>query len=254
MSEVEALTAPTLEGARHGFFLRGGGVSAGLYESLNCGPGSADRPEAVAENRARAAAALGVAAERLLTCRQTHSARAIRVSAPWSGEPPLADALVTTEPGLAVAALAADCAPALFVDREAGVVAAAHSGWAGALGGVLEATLDAMAAAGARRSRVQVVVGPCISQRAYEVGPEFVDRFIADDPDNARFFAAGAGDRAQFDLPSYALSRLRAAGVADASWLGLCTHGAPDKCFSFRRSRQAGEPDYGRMISAIRLS
>lgn len=248
----ERLTAAVLAGAPHGFFTRRGGVSAGLYAGLNCGPGSADAPEAVAENRARVAASLGVAPDSLLTAHQVHGADALRVNAPFA-ERPRVDALLTTAPGLAVAALAADCAPILFADVESGVVAAAHAGWRGAFGGVIAATVDAMTAAGARRERIAAAVGPCISQAAYEVGPEFVETFLDDDPDNARFFAGGRGDRAQFDLPGFCLHRLRAAGLERVEWIGRCTLAEPDRFFSHRRMTHRGEVDYGRQISAIRL-
>ena len=243
---------PALAPARHGFFGRRGGVSGGIYASLNCGPGSADDPGAVATNRARVAAALGVAPAALLTLRQAHSARAVVVDGPWTGDRPQADALVSGDPGLALGALAADCAPVLFIDPAAGIVAAAHAGWRGALDGVLAATVDAMTGLGARRERIAAVVGPCISQRAYEVGPEFVERFVDEDPAFARFFAGGVGDRAQFDLPGFCLDRLRAEGVAQVAWIGACTHDDPDRWFSYRRATRAGEPDYGRQIAAIR--
>ncbi|MEM8624493.1 MAG: peptidoglycan editing factor PgeF [Pseudomonadota bacterium] len=254
-TQPEPITHPDLRDLPHGFFTRKGGVSTGLYESLNAGPGSADTPKAVAENRERVARALG--ADALVSLAQVHSARAVHVTAPFVGSRPEADAMVTTTPGLALGALSADCAPVLFADRTAGVVAAAHAGWRGAIGGVLEATVEGMQALGATPSRITAVIGPTISQRAYEVGPEFVERFLDDDPENARFFAGGRshpeGDRAQFDLPSYALARLRSAGIGAASWTGHCTHSDPSCFFSHRRGRQAGEGDYGRLVAAIAL-
>jgi YfiH family protein len=228
-------------------------VSRGLYDSLNCGPGSQDDPAAVAENRARVAARLGVAPEGLLSLHQIHSPTVVVATGPWPAERPRADAAVTATPGVAVGALAADCAPVLFADVEGGVVGAAHAGWRGALDGVLEATVAAMEGLGARPDRIAAVVGPCISQPAYEVGPEFVERFLDDDPEHARFFAGGRGDRAQFDLPGFCLARLRAAGVGRAEWIGRCTFADPDRFFSYRRTNHAGEPDYGRQIAAIRL-
>jgi YfiH family protein len=244
--------AAILDPAPHGFFGRRGGMSEGLYASLNCGPGSNDDPDAVTRNRARVAAAMGVRPEALLTVSQIHSARVVVADGPFTGARPQADALVTATPSLAVAALAADCAPVLLSDPAARVVAAAHAGWRGALDGVLEATIDAMTGLGARRERIAGVVGPCISQAAYEVGPEFVERFIDADPAHGRFFAGGRGDRAQFALPGFCLARLRAKGVARADWIGRCTHGDPERFFSYRRATQAGEPDYGRQMAAIR--
>ncbi|MSU89689.1 peptidoglycan editing factor PgeF [Rhodobacteraceae bacterium 2CG4] len=244
------LTSPLLRGITHGFFTRDGGVSAGIHQGLNCGPGSTDDPNAVEINRRRAAAALG--AEALLTLHQVHSDVAL-VADPDLAAPPQADALVTDRPGLAIGALSADCAPVLFADRQAGVVGAAHAGWKGALGGIVEATLARMEDLGADRGRVAAVVGPCISQRAYEVGPEFFETFTDEDPDHHRFFVPGAGDRLLFDLPGFVLHRLRAAGVAEAEWIGRCTYSDPGRFFSYRRATHAGEPDYGRLLSAIRL-
>ncbi|MEL6578028.1 MAG: peptidoglycan editing factor PgeF [Pseudomonadota bacterium] len=244
-----------LRGLPHGFFTRTGGVSSGLYESLNGGQGSSDDASAVATNRERIADHLG--ARSLVSVGQVHSPTAVSVGAPFDGSRPEADAMATATPGLALGILTADCAPVLLADREAQVVGAAHAGWRGALSGVLEAAIDAMLGLGAARGRIVAVIGPTISQRAYEVGPEFVERFLDEDEENVRFFAAGRphpdGDRAQFDLPSYALARLRAAGIAEASWTGHCTHGDPARFYSYRRSRQAGEPDYGRLVAAIAL-
>jgi YfiH family protein len=249
----EAIEADVLRGVPHAFFTRRGGVSTGIYAGLNCGPGSKDDPAAVAENRARAAGWLGVAPDRLLSLWQVHSARAVRASGSWGfGARPEADGIATDAPGLAVSALAADCAPVLFADAGAGVVAAAHAGWRGALDGVLGATVDLMVSMGADRGRIAAAVGPCISQRAYEVGPEFVDRFVAEDPGFARFFAAGAADRAMFDLPGFCLERLRDSGLDRVEWVGRCTYGDADRFFSYRRATHAREPDYGRLLSAIR--
>lgn len=243
------ILSPNLAPAPHGFFTRQGGISRGLYAGLNCGPGSSDDPDAVAANRARVAAHLQVSPDALLTLHQVHSPNVVRVTEPFVAEDrPRADALVTDRPGLAIAALAADCAPVLF--QADGVVGAAHAGWRGALSGVLEATAADMSALGARD--IRATVGPCISQKAYEVGPEFLEAFLAEDPDHARFFASGAGERMQFDLPGFCLARLRAAGV-EAEWTGHCTYADPDRFFSYRRTTHRGEADYGRMISAIRL-
>jgi YfiH family protein len=249
----EPLRADALAAIPHGFFTRRGGVSTGIYDSLNCGPGSRDAREAVEENRARVAAAMGVAPSHLLTLHQAHTIRVVTATGPFDGKRPEADGLVTATPGLALGALAADCAPVLLADPEAGVVGAVHSGWRGALDDAPGATVAAMAALGARPERIHAAVGPCISQRAYEVGPEFVERFLDDDPENARWFAGGAGDRAMFDLPGFVLGRLRRAGVGHAEWIGQCTYADPARFFSYRRATHAGEADYGRLISAIRL-
>jgi hypothetical protein len=243
-----------LPGVRHGFFGREGGVSAGLYTSLNAGPGSKDDPAAVAENRRRIAAAMGVDGDHLLSLHQVHSAAAVRVSGPWTGARPQADGIVTTAPGLAVSALAADCAPVLFADAEARVVAAAHAGWKGALGGVLEATLDAMVEAGAVRARIVCAIGPCIGQESYEVGPEFSARFLKEDPTNARFFAPGQGDRAHFDLKAYCGARLAQAGAASVDTLSQDTCAMPAQYFSNRRAVKNAEGDYGRNLSVILLT
>ena len=245
----EAVTSPLL-GVPHAFLTRRGGASRGFYASLNCGRGSNDDPAAVEANRAAAARALGVGPGALATCHQVHSARAVTVREP--GPPEEADALVTDRPGLVLGVLTADCAPVLLGDAEAGVVGAAHAGWRGALGGVIEAAVEAMAALGARPERIAAAVGPCIGPGAYEVGPEFEARFLDRDPGSARFFDHG-GERARFDLPGYVLHRLAAAGVGRAEWTGHCTHDDAARFFSHRRSRRAGEPDYGRLISLVRL-
>lgn len=243
-----------LGGVRHGFFGRQGGVSTGIYASLNAGPGSGDDPAAVAENRARIAAAMGVGADRLLSLHQVHSALAVVVDGPWTQARPQADALVTRTPGLALSALAADCAPVLFADAEACVIAAAHAGWKGALGGVLEATIAAMESLGAQAARVVAAIGPCIGQKSYEVGPEYAARFVAADPDDARFFAQGRGDRLLFDLSGYCAQRLSRAGVGEIEVLDRDTCAEADAFFSNRRAVQREEGDYGRNLSAIALA
>lgn len=248
---LSPITHALLDGLPHGFFTRQGGVSAGPYDSLNCGPGSGDDPAAVAENRARVAAHLGVAPQGLRTVHQVHGDAVVVAGPDAPAERPRADAQVTAQPGVAVGALAADCAPVLFADPEAGLVGAAHAGWRGALEGVLEATVARMAAMGARPERIRAVVGPCISQRAYEVGPEFVERFLDADREHARFFAGGAAGKAQFDLPGFCLSRLRAAGVEHCAWTGHCTYADPMRFFSWRRTCHEGAADYGRLIAAI---
>ncbi|EKX57080.1 peptidoglycan editing factor PgeF [Cereibacter sphaeroides] len=249
---MELITADALAPFRHGFFTRKGGASSGVFAGLNCGPGSSDLAEVVTINRARVAEAMGVAADRLVTVNQVHSPDVLTVTGPLA-ERPRADALVTAVPGLAIAVLTADCQPVLMADAEGGVVAAAHAGWRGTKAGVLEATLAAMEDLGADRARVAAVIGPTISQAAYEVGPEFVEEFLDEDPEAARFFAQGPGDRALFDLPAFGLARLRAAGVGQAEWTRHCTYRDPERFFSYRRTTHAGEADYGRLISAIRL-
>lgn len=249
---LEILTSDSLAPLRHGFFTRRGGASSGIFRGLNCGPGSSDQAEIVTINRARVAEAMQVPPDHLITLHQVHSADVITLDAP-TAERPRADAMVTATPGIALGVLTADCQPVLFADAEAGVIGAAHAGWRGALDGVLERTLEAMEALGARREAVHAAIGPTISQAAYEVGADFMDVFLADDPDNARFFAGGAGDRVQFDLPSFGLHRLRQAGVGHAEWTRHCTYGDAERFFSYRRATHAGEADYGRLIAVIRL-
>ena len=249
---LEIITAESLSPLRHGFFTRKGGASSGVFSGLNCGPGSSDQREIVAINRARVAQAMEVPNEALVTVSQVHSSKVVTVTGPVSDPRPEADGLVTREPGIALAVLTADCQPVLFADSEAGVIGAAHAGWRGAQAGVLEETIDAMIALGASRYGIRAVIGPTISQRAYEVGPEFLEEFMAEDPGNGRFFAGGQGNRAQFDLPAYGLHRLRSAGVA-AEWTRHCTYSDPDRFYSFRRATHLREADYGRLISAIRL-
>ena len=251
--QLDPISADALAPLRHGFFTRKGGASSGLFEGLNCGPGSSDLTEAVATNRERVAAWMDVAPENLVTVHQTHSADVKTVKGAISGDKPKADAIVTATPGIALGILTADCQPVLFADHDAGIIAVAHAGWKGALTGVLENTVDTMVSMGAARGQIQAVIGPCISQQAYEVGPEFLDRFLDDDPDNGRFFAAGAGAKVQFDLIGFGLHRLRGAGIGHAEWVGHCTYSNPDRFFSFRRATHLGEVDYGRLISAIRL-
>jgi hypothetical protein len=245
---LSPLTSPLLDGVPHGFFTREGGASSGIYRGLNCGTGSSDQAEVVAMNRARVADVLGV--EALAGVHQVHSATAVVAD---TATRPRADALVTAESGVALTILTADCQPVLFADTGAGVIGAAHAGWKGALDGVLEATLDKMEGLGAKRGRIRAVIGPSISQRAYEVGAEFFERFLDEDPDNARFFANGVEGKYQFDLVGFGLARLRAAGVAEAEWTGHCTYSDPERFYSYRRATHRGEADYGRLIAAIRL-
>ncbi len=250
---LEILTSDLLSPVRHGFFSRRGGASSGIFSGLNCGYGSSDQTDVVTVNRSRVADAMAVAPDALIGVHQVHSPTVLTVDAPITGEKPKADAVVTATPGLALTILTADCQPVLFADPNANVIGAAHAGWRGALDGVLEATLEAMVALGARREDTIAVIGPTISQRAYEVGPEFLDDFAADSPDNMRFFANGQGDRLHFDLPAFGLHRLRAAGIGQAEWTRHCTYSDPERFYSYRRSTHAKEADYGRLISAIRL-
>lgn len=249
---LEILTSDSLGHVRHGFFTRHGGASSGVFAGLNCGSGSSDQREIVAINRARVADAMQVEPDHLLGVHQIHSATAVTAHGPFS-EKPRADALVTATPGLALSILSADCQPVLFSDAGAGVIGAAHAGWRGALDGVLAATVEAMEKLGARRENITAVIGPCISQRAYEVGPEFIDSFLVEDPDFARYFANGVGDKMQFDLPGFGLNRLRAAGVGHAEWTHHCTYSDPDRFYSYRRTTHNKEADYGRLIAAITL-
>ena len=249
---LEILTSDALTPLRHGFFTRHGGASSGVFAGLNCGSGSSDQREVVAINRARVADAMGVAPDHLLGVHQIHSKDVVTAAAPLA-EKPRADALVTNTPGLALSVLTADCQPVLFADAQAGVIGAAHAGWRGALDGILTATVDAMVDLGASREGITAVIGPSISQSAYEVGPEFIDEFLAQDPEYARYFAQGAGDKMQFDLPGFGLNRLRAAGVGHAEWTRHCTYSDPARFYSYRRTTHAKEADYGRLIAAITL-
>ena len=250
---LEIITSDALDGLHHGFFTRRGGVSTGLYEGLNCGTGSSDSMEAVTANRSKVAEAMQTDPDRLATVHQVHSADAVCLSAPFEDPRPKVDAMVTRQRGIALCVLTADCQPVLFADRQAGVVGAAHAGWKGALNGVLEATVEAMEAVGAARERIVAVIGPAISQSAYEVGLEFLDEFQAADPENLRFFANDEGGRYQFDLPAYSLHRLRTAGLAQAEWTGHCTYSDSRRFYSYRRSVHRKEADYGRLVSSIRL-
>ncbi len=248
---LEILTSSALK-ARHGFFTRRGGASSGVFAGLNCGSGSSDLAEIVEINRARVAAAMEVPIENLVTVHQVHSADVVRVGQPMSARPK-ADAMVTAVPGIGLGILTADCQPVLFSDPVAGVIGAAHAGWRGAQSGVLEAVVAAMVQLGSKPQDIRAVIGPTISQRAYEVGQEFYESFTDQAPETRRFFVNGRAGKFLFDLPSYGLDRLRAAGVGHAEWTGHCTYRDPERFFSFRRTTHAGEADYGRLISVIRL-
>ena len=242
-----------LDGIRHGFFARAGGVSEGVYASLNCGPGSADDPGAVAENRTRAMAALGLPAEALYTARQVHGTDAITLQTADT-ERRAGDALATASPGIALGVLTADCAPVLLADPGARIVGAAHAGWRGALDGVLAAAVAAMQTLGAERGRIVAAVGPCIGRASYEVGPEFRTRFVAEDAANARWFAEPRpGARPHFDLEGYVGAKLGALGIARVTVAGADTC-AEETYFSYRRARTRGEGGYGRALSAIALA
>lgn len=252
---ITATQLDTLPRVRHAFFSRRGGVSTGLFASLNCGFGSGDGRANVETNRARAMRRLGLGGDRLATAYQIHSANVICAEEPWDPVTgPRGDALVTRRPGLAVGILTADCAPVLFADAGAGVVGAAHGGWKGALGGVVEATVEAMVALGARADHITAAVGPCIHQASYEVGPEFLDTFADADPGTARFFLdAERPGHFLFDLPGYLASRLGRLGLAAVEVLDHDTCADEERFFSYRRATKRHEPDYGRGLSAIAL-
>ena len=252
---LESLLLSSVPGIRHAFFTRVGGVSSGIYAGLNGGFGSQDDPAHVQENRRRMANALAVVPEKLLTLHQIHSPDVVVVDQPWDiAQRPKADAMVTNRPGIALGVTTADCGPVLMVDPSAQVIGAAHAGWKGALGGVLESTIAAMEQVGASRGNIVVGIGPMLRQRNYEVGMEFVARFEEADPDNARFFAsASRHGHAMFDLPAYIRERLDRAGVAMVDDVDLCTYADEDNFYSYRRTTHRKEPDYGRHVHAIVL-
>ena len=252
------IQAPTLalSGIRHAFFTRQGGVSGGLYSSLNGGVGSRDDAGHVAENRARMAATLGVAPNCLLTAYQIHSPHVVVAEAPWPVETrPRADAIVTRTDGLAIGVSTADCGPILLADPVARVIGAAHAGWRGALTGVAEATVAAMEQLGAERRQIRAALGPMIRQDNYEVGPDLIARFAAEDPGSERFFRPASRDgHALFDLGGYIAARLERAGIHQIEDLRLCTYAEPARFFSFRRTTHRAEADYGRHVNAIALA
>lgn len=256
LKPVEARNLASQSGIRHGFFTREGGVSTGLYASLNCGWGSNDDPSQVAENRSRIGKALGGDTKfggGVITLYQEHGTSALHVSEPPSRNAlPHADAVVSTTPGLVIGVLTADCAPVLMADGEAGVVAAAHAGWRGAINDVVASAVREMERLGARRERITAAVGPCIGKAAYEVGPEFEATFLESDPSFSAFFTRRDADaRPHFDLPAFVTMRLKAAGVVSVEDLALCTCENESLFFSYRRKTHRGEVDYGRQISAI---
>lgn len=239
--------------ALHGFFTRAGGVSDGIYRGLNVGLGSDDLQSSVKENRARVAGWFGATQEKLATVHQIHSPDVVIVDEKYGGERPKADAMVTNVSGVVIGILTADCGPILFLDPENQVAGAAHAGWKGALTGVLENTIAAMETLGAKRENIRAVLGPSISAANYEVGPEFVERFTAHDPDYDRFFSPSIkAGHAMFDLPALTIKRLRDAGIV-AEKTGHCTYADEDRFFSYRRTTHRKEPDYGRQVSAIML-
>lgn len=246
------LTDPILGDTPHGFFTRTGGASSGVFKGLNCGHGSTDQSAAVSTNRGRVAEAMRVAPDALTSVYQVHSNNVVEIRASLSGDLPQVDAMVTNTPNIALGILTADCAPVLFSDPVAGVVGAAHAGWKGALTGITDNTIEAMEKLGAIRENITASIGPCISQAAYEVGPEFFENFADENHAYTQFFTNGEGDRMLFDLPSFILTRLRAADI-EASWIGRCTFSDPTHFYSYRRTTHAGEADYGRLISAIKL-
>jgi polyphenol oxidase len=252
---IEASTL-ALDGIRHGFFTREGGISGGFYASLNGGIGSNDSPAHVVENRTRMAAAIGVAPNRFVTAYQIHSPQVVVAESPWASDArPRADAIVTRMRALAIGVTTADCGPILLADPKARVIGAAHAGWRGALAGVVEATVEAMQRLGAERSEIRAALGPMIRQSNYEVGPDLIARFRAEDASSSRFFAHASHDgHAMFDLAGYIGSRLTRAGIQHVEDLGHCTYADPARFFSFRRTTHRAEADYGRHVNAIALA
>jgi len=254
MITISALSG--LPGIKHGFFTRENGVSEGIYKSLNCGPGSRDRPEHVAENRKRVLQQLGIPNSELVTLYQVHSPDVIEVDGPWSSDgPPQADGMVTRQSGVVLGVLSADCTPVLFADDKAGVIGAAHSGWRGALDGVLEATVSSMVKLGASPDNIVAAIGPCIHQESYEVGPEFQEAFTNRDPRYAKFFVPSENQgHHMFDLPGFIAAQLAELDLSEVVSSGHDTCSDEDRFFSYRRTTHRKETDYGRMISAIALA
>lgn len=251
---IRSAPLSALDRVRHGFFTREGGVSSGLFSSLNCGFGSSDDTAAVAENRRRATASLGAANDALTTVYQVHGTAVVQVETGWAhGDAPKADGMVTDREGIVLGILTADCAPVLFADATAGVIGACHAGWRGALDGIVEATVAAMVQLGAQRSAIHAAIGPCIAQQSYQVGPEFRDRFLDAQADTTRFFQADDGDRFRFDLPGYVTGRLEDSGIGTVDTTDDDTCAESGRLFSYRRSTLSGEADFGRALSAITL-
>jgi len=249
---LHPITSPLLSEARHGFFTRLGGVSTGIFEALNCGYGSPEDGDAIRQNRALIARHVGVEEAQLFSVTQTHSADVITINAPSDfSRGAQADAMVSSTNGVALGVLTADCAPVLFQNKRTGVIGAAHAGWRGALGGVLEATIAQMCGLGADRDGISAAIGPCISQRNYEVGQEFFEEFIVENTGFAQFFVNGSQDKYLFDLPGFVLNRIRNAGIDHVEWTGHCTYASPQKFYSYRYSQHHKMPSYGRMLSVI---
>ena len=257
MQDLNPITAPELtsERVRHGFFTRDGGVSSGIYSGLNVGIGSNDTPKNVTENRRRVCSYFSLPPEALGTVFQQHSPDVFIANADWQAEQrPMADAIVTKRDDIAIGVVTADCGPVLFAEHESGIIGAAHAGWKGATGGVLENTIDAMITLGAKRDKIITALGPTISQSNYEVGPEFVDRLVQLNKHNTDYLTQSTNDNhAMFDLPAYIINRLKNVGVS-ATWTGQCTYANDGLLFSYRRTTHRKEPDYGRQISAIRIA
>lgn len=253
LQPIIAANLASLDGIRHGFFTRAGGVSTGLYAGLNCGLGSSDDQPSVIENRRRVSDHLGGAHGAVVTLYQEHGTTALAIDEPVARDSlPRADAVVTSTPGLVIGVLTADCGPVLFADPEARIVAAAHAGWRGAVSGILESTIAEMERIGAKRARIVAALGPCINQPAYEVGPEFEAGIVERDPSNARYFSrSDPASKPHFDLPGYVLDRLASSGVTNIVNAARCTHANESLFFSYRRTMERKEPDYGRQISAI---
>jgi YfiH family protein len=250
---LEIITSDTLAPCRHGFFTRLGGASSGIFSGLNCGTGSSDQSEAVAMNRTRVHDAMGGGDIPLMGVHQIHSADVVHTTGAL-GDRPKADGIVTRTPGVTLSILTADCQPVLFADRTNHVIGAAHAGWRGTLAGVLENTVSAMVNLGAERTKIRAVIGPCISQSAYEVGQEFYDEVIAHDPEADTFFTPGVRvGKYQFDLAGLGLKKLYASGIEHAEWVNHCTYQDPKRFYSYRRSVHEKHADYGRLISCIRL-
>ncbi|MCF6272361.1 MAG: peptidoglycan editing factor PgeF [Rhodobacteraceae bacterium] len=252
---LDPVISSLLPKEKHGFFTRKGGGSEGVFHTLNCGFGSFEDPGIVRQNRALIAASFNIPSEQLFSAKQIHSARVITISDPEASSPALlereADALVSDRTGIALSVLTADCAPVLFFDREKSIIGAAHAGWRGAINGVLEATVDAMRALGARPDRISAVIGPCISQKNYEVGAEFLETFLDTDQNFSQYFINGANGKYLFDLPSFALHKLRSMQLEICEWVGECTYETPEKFYSYRYAQHKKLPNYGRMLSVI---
>jgi polyphenol oxidase len=250
---LQIITSDRLASHKHGFFTRHGGISSGIFKGLNCGAGSSDQSDAVIKNKSLVCDAMGVSSDKLMTVHQIHSAEVIISSDQVIGTSPKADAIVSNTKGMAIGILTADCAPILFCDQATGIVGAAHSGWQGAIKGIAQNTVKEMISLGADISSIRAVVGPCISQKNYEVGEEFLETFLLKDQYNMRFFANGKTNKYHFDLPGFCLHALRNAGLKNPEWTGHCTYEDSDKFYSYRKSTHLGEPDYGRLISVITL-